>query len=113
MRIRNVLQEFEAHLAPTLSSRQTKAYGKAEWKTYQDGTRQCKLSLSRLDLSDGTLLGLVVAGRQIAELIVHHGAVRYRRETERGEEVAIVAENQVLQVLDAGQIILEGRFISE
>lgn len=113
MRIRNVLQEFEAHLVPTQGSRQTKAYGKAEWKTYADGTRQCKVSLSRLDLSDGTTLALVVAGRRITELTVQHGAIRYRRETERGEQVATVAENEILQVLDAGQVILEGRFISE
>mgnify|MGYP003431845085 CR=1 len=65
LRIRKVLQEFEASLTPTSGSLQTKARGKAEWKTCENGTRQCKLSLSRLDLADGAMLELVVAGRRI------------------------------------------------
>lgn len=113
MRIRNVLQEFEARLTPTSDSLQTKAHGKAEWKTYGNGTRQCKLSLSRLDLADGKMLELAVGGRRITQLVVHHGTVRYRRESERGEDIPAIEANQVLQVFSSGQVILEGRFISE
>lgn len=93
MRLRSVLQEFEAHLAPTPTGPQAKARGKAEWKAYENGTRQCKVSLSRLDLADGTILELVVAGRRITNLVVQKGAARYRRESERGEGVPVVEEN--------------------
>jgi hypothetical protein len=113
VRIRNVLQEFEVHLAPPPASRQSRTRGKAEWKTYANGTRQCKVSLSRLDLTDGTVLELAVEGRRIAQLVVQQGAARYRRESERGEDVPVVEEDQVLRVLSSGQVILEGRFVSE
>jgi hypothetical protein len=113
VRIRNVLQEFEAKLEPTPTSLQSQARGKAEWKVYANGTRQCKVSLSRLNLADGTLLELAVDGRQITQLVVQQGIARYRRESERGEDVPVVEEDQVLRVLGSGQLILEGRFIAE
>ncbi len=111
MRIRNVLEELEAHLAP--ANLQPRARGKAEWKVYENGTRQCKVSLSGLNLADGTMLELAVDGRRIGQLVVQHGAARYRRESERGEGVPAVEENQLLQVIASGQVILEGRFVAE
>jgi hypothetical protein len=115
MRIRNVLQEYEAQLKPTpfaaLAAELVR--GKGEWKVYGNGTRQCKLWITGLNLSDGAVLQLAVSGRQFAELLVSGGRVRYRRESERGEAVPEVEPKQVLQVSYAGQIILEGEFYSE
>lgn len=113
MRIRNVLQEYEARLTPSPDSRYPAARGKAEWKVYGDGTRQCKVSISKLDLPDGVVLELVVDQRRMTQLTVQRGTARYRRETERGEGVPEVKLDQVLQVVHAGQVILEGRFYSE
>jgi hypothetical protein len=116
VRIRNVVQELEAMLEPTPAglALQARARGKAEWKVYKDGTRQGKVSLSGLNLADGTLLELAVDGRRITQLVVQRGAARYRRESERGEGVPVVEENQMLQVfINSGQVILEGRFVPE
>ena len=113
MRIRNVHEEFEAHLSPSPGSLQAGARGKAEWKLYSDGSRQCRVSLSRLSLEDGTALDLVVEGRRIAQLSVERGTARYRQETERCETVPPIEANHILQVIQSGQVILEGRFVSE
>jgi hypothetical protein len=113
MRVRSVRQELEAHLTPTPASRQVRARGKAEWKVYEDGTRQGRVSLSRLDLADGAMIEIIVAGHRIVELAVQHGLARYRRESERGEAVPVVEAGQILQVIDSGQVILEGRFVAE
>lgn len=113
MRIRSVLQEFEAKLEPTSVLHGAGLRGKAEWKLYADGTRRGKVSLSRLDLADGTVLDLLVDGCRIAELVVEGNLARYRRESERGELVPSVGVDQVVQVLHAGQVILEGRFYAE
>lgn len=70
MRIRNVVQEFEVKLEPSVDSPQTLAHGKGEWKVYENGTHQCKLSVKKLSLADGTMLDLVVNDRRIERLIV-------------------------------------------
>lgn len=115
MRIRNVLQECEALLRPTMSAASVtgSARGKGEWKSYVDGTRRCKVSISGLKLSEGAVLHLAVAGVQFAELPVHGGRARYRRESERGEGVPEVEPKQLLQISYGGQVILEGEFYSE
>lgn len=116
MRIRNVLQEYEAKLRSVqgaASAAADSAVGKAEWKVYADGTRQCKVRVSGLSLSDGAVLQLAVSGQPIAEMLVRGGRARYRRESERGEAVPSVELNHVLQVSYAGFVILEGSFYLE
>jgi hypothetical protein len=116
MRIRSVLEEHEAQLKPTeigASTTAQSAHGKGEWKVYGNGTRQCKVWLSGLNLSDGAVLQIGVSGRQMTEVMVRQGRARFRRETERGEAVPAVEPKQVLQVSYAGEIILEGEFYSE
>jgi hypothetical protein len=113
MRIRNVVHEFEVKLDPPVDSPQTLAHGKGEWKVYENGTRQCKLSVTKLRLADGTVLELIVNDRQTARLVVQQGIVRYRQESQKGESVPTVEANQLVQVVHSGQVILEGRFYSE
>jgi hypothetical protein len=115
VRIRSVLQEYEAKLRAIEGGggAAQAAHGKAEWKVYGDGTQRCKLWLSGLGLSDGAVLQIALDGRQIAEIPVRGGKARYRRESERGEAVPMVAAKQVLQVSYAGSIILEGSFFAE
>jgi hypothetical protein len=113
MRIRSVLQEYQARLRPTTSAASSapgSGHGNAEWKVYADGTRRCKVWVSGLDLSDGAVLQLSVSGGQLAEMLVRHGRARYRRESERGEAVPAVELDQVLQISYAGMVILEGSF---
>jgi len=115
MRIRSVLQEYEAQLKPTESAAPAadSARGKGESKVYGNGTRQCKVWISGLNLSAGAVLQLAVSGRQFAELLVRGGRARYRRQSERGEAVPEVEPKQMLQVSYGGQVILEGEFYSE
>jgi hypothetical protein len=113
MRIRNVLQEFEARLEPQPGGRNPAGRGKAEWKVYGDGSRQCRVSISNLELPESALLGILVDGRQIAQAEVIGGKARFRRETERGELVPDVKADQVLQIVADGQVILEGFFYAE
>jgi hypothetical protein len=116
VRVRNVLQEYEAKLRavqPAGSQAAESGHGKGEWKVYADGTRRCKVWVSGLSLADGAVLQLAVSGQQIAEMLVHGGKARYRRESERGEAVPTIELNQVLQVSYAGSVILEGSFYLE
>jgi hypothetical protein len=112
MRFRSVLEEFEVKLQ-ALTAEASAARGKGEWKVYEDGSRQCKVSLTDLELPDGTGLQLTVNGRIIADVTVGRGSVRFRRETEKGESVPHVRANEVLQILLDGRAILEGSFYSE
>lgn len=113
MRIRNVLQEYEATLAPGPASDCPAAQGKAEWKAYDNGTRQGRVSVSRLALPDGAVLELVVGDQRIAQLTVQRGSARYKRATDKGEGVPVIEKGQVLQVIHAGQVILAGQFYVE
>jgi hypothetical protein len=113
VRIRSVTEEYEARLAPTAASPQPAASGKAEWKTYRGGARQGRATVSGLDLPDGTVLELAVASRTVARLTVQQGRARYRRETERAEDVPWVETDQVVQLLHGGHVLLEGRFRPE
>jgi hypothetical protein len=113
MRFRSVLQEFEAILEPVPGGRHAGARGKAEWKTYGDGTRRSKLTVSRLDLPDGTVLDLLVNQQRQARVTLEGGTARFRRETEHGEDVSTVESGDILQVVHGGQVILAGRFYAE
>jgi hypothetical protein len=115
-RIRDVMQEYEAQLQPTRVGAVTtsrSAHGKGEWKVYGDATRQCRIRVSGLKISDGAVIQLSVSGRQITELMVQGGRAAYKRQSERGEAVSEVAPGQLLQVSYAGQIILEGELYEE
>jgi hypothetical protein len=59
------------------------------------------------------MLWLMVNGRFIGEVVVRRGASCYERRSERGKDVAVVDANDVLQVVYAGQVLLEGRSYPE
>jgi hypothetical protein len=116
VRIRNVLQEYEAHLEPTAVGKSTSArsaHGKAEWKAYGNGTQQFKVRVAGLHLSDGAVIQLAVNGQPFADLLIQNGKARYQRESERGETVPAVEAKQTLQVSYAGEILLEAEFYEE
>lgn len=115
MRIRSVREELEVKLRPTVAGTPlaASARGKGEWKVYGDSSRQCKLSVTNLNLPDGTELQVELSGRLVADMIVDRGTARFRRESERGEIVPSVQANEVLQILLHGKAILEGSFYHE
>lgn len=115
MRIRSVVEEYEVMLRPPTAEVPglDSARGKAEWKVYADGSRQCKVSIHNLKLPEGAQLQLTINGRIIATVIVERGSARFRRETEKGELVPHVRASEVLQVLLEETAILEGSFYAE
>ena len=115
MRIRSVLEEYEAQLQPTefAGTGANSARGKGEWKVYGNGARRCKVWITGLNLSHGSVVQLSVSGRPVAELLISGGRARYQRASERGEAVPEVEAKQVLQVSYAGRPLLAGEFYSE
>jgi hypothetical protein len=108
MRLRSVVSELEAHLSGA-----DDLHGKAEWKTYADGSRQCRVRASKLPLPDGAEVEILLEGVKIARVAVDGGRVSFRRETERGEDVPAAAAGQTLRVVHVGSVVLEGTFHSE
>lgn len=113
MRIRNVKKELEAHLSPPPNGTDPSARGKAEWKEYQDGSRRIKISITGVGQDDGTLMDVVMDGRLIDQIPLERGKARFRRESERGEQVPTPAAGQLLQIGCVGRILLEGSFVEE
>lgn len=113
MRIRNVLQEFEVKLEPISGSSFQNARGKGEWKTYEGGMRQCKVSVSKLNLPDGTILELILENQRIAKLTIENGIARYKQESELGQIVPNVSVGQTLHVIYQETVILQGKFYKE
>jgi hypothetical protein len=107
-----VVSELEAHLTGgdggALGPR-----GKAEWKTYADGTRQCRVRASRLPLPDGAEVEIAIDGARIARVAVGGGRASFRSESARGEDVPPAAAGQTLRVTHVGSVVAEGRFVPE
>jgi hypothetical protein len=113
MRIRNVLEEFEARLFPTAASPSAKAEGKGEWKVYSGGERQCKVKVLNLNLANGMVLHIAIDGETVGEMVVEGNNARFKRESDQSEHVPMVSAGQVLQVLHDEHVILQGNFYSE
>lgn len=115
MRFRHVTEEHEVVLRPTAAAPAdaAAARGKGEWKLYGDGSRQCRVSVTDLSLPEETVLHLFVSGRHAGEMVVQRKNARFRRESEKGEFVPAVQENEILQILLQGVVILEGMFYLE
>lgn len=110
-RIRNVLQEFEAHLQPV--SPESKARGKSEWKKYADQARRLKVKASGLNLPEGTPLFIMIDGQQIGEMVVKGHLARFERDSEKGEIVPTVGLRQVVEIKVGVRVILAGRYEAE
>jgi hypothetical protein len=112
-RIRTVTQEYEAQLTPTGSGIGSHARGQSEWKRYKDDTRKFKVSVSGLEVPDGTVLDIALDGWKIGEMTIQRGISRLCRETEKGTYAPPVGADQELQILLGGKLILQGKFYEE
>ncbi len=110
-RIRNVLQEFEAHLQPVPPESKTR--GKSEWKKYTDQSQRLKVKTSGLNLPEGTPLEIMIDGQKIGEMTLQGKLARFERDSEKGEYVPQVEADQVLQVLFRGEVIAQGKYYAE
>ena len=111
MRIRSVLQEFEAHLQPVQPG--SKVRGKSEWKHYEDGTYRFKLSIVHIPLTDGTEIDLWRDGSWLMRIPVQGGKARLAMENDSGSGIPAIQAGQIVQVRHGEVILAEGRYETE
>ncbi len=113
MRLRRVLEEVEAELAPqgeALTFR--KARGKMERKSYGDGTERFKLKCQGLELSDGANLAVLLGGREVAQMVLSGGRGEVDVEG-AGGQVPVVRAGDLLEVRYNGQVLLSGSAVED
>ena len=111
MRIRNVLQEFEAHFHPVPPD--SKVRGKSEWKHYGDGTYRFKISIRDIPLPDGSQVDLWRDGSWLMRLTVQNKKAKVDLENDSGSGIPVIAAGQVLQIRSGENILAEGRYEAE
>jgi len=111
MRIRNVLQEFEAHLYPVQSGVRTR--GKSEWKRYGDETYRIKIIVRDIPLPDKDKVDLIIDGALFAQLPVQNGVVKLDIENSTGQGIPAIKAGQVLQVKSGEKLLAEGQYQPE
>jgi hypothetical protein len=96
MRIRNVLQEFEAHLQPVQPG--TRTYGKSEWRHYADGTVRIRSFIRNIPLPNISAIDLVLDGAPIAQLQVQDNKAKIDLDNLTGQGIPAVRAGQTLQI---------------
>jgi hypothetical protein len=112
MRIRQVLEEFEAHLhaVPPGAGGMT---GKSEWKQYGNGTFRFKVSLRNIALPDNSQIELVLDDLQVRQLTVSGGKAKLDLESQIQVEIPGVKAGQRLQVRFGNTVLAEGIYVEE
>src|SRR5688572_3681532 len=111
MRIRNVLQEFEAHLHPVQPG--TNTQGKSEWKHYADGTFRIRISIRNIPLPERRVIDLILEGRRIAQIQVQSSKAKIDVENRTGQGIPTVRAGQILQIRSWETVLAEGLYKEE
>ena len=111
MRLRTVLQEFEAHFHPTQTG--SKVHGKSEWKQYGDGTYRLKISIRGIPLPDGSQIDLWRDGSWVMSLSVQNHRARIDLENDSGSGIPAIKAGQVMQIKSGPDILAEGKYEAE
>ena len=111
MRLRTVLQEFEAHFHPVQSGSNVR--GKSEWKQYGDGTCRFKISLRDLSLPDNSEIDLWRGGQWIMRLPVKNNSAKVDIESDNSFNIPAIKAGQVLQIKSGETILAEGIYAAE
>ena len=111
MRIRTVLQEFEAHFHPLQLG--SKLRGKSEWKQYGDGSHRFKISIRDIPLANGSQIDLWREGRWLMRLAVQNNKAKVDLENESGSGIPTIKTGQVLQVKSGETVLAEGKYEAE
>ncbi len=108
MRIRTVLQEFEAHFHPAQPGSNVR--GKSEWKHYGDGTYRFKISLRDIPLADGSQIDLWRDGSWLMKLSVQNNKAKLDLENDSGSGIPSIKAGQVVQVKSGETVLAEGKY---
>jgi hypothetical protein len=111
MRIRTVLQEFEAHFHPVQPGSNVR--GKSEWKHYGDGTYRFKISLRDIPLGNGSQIDLWRDGSWLMKLSVQNNKAKLDLENDSGSGIPSIKAGQVVQVKSGETVLAEGKYESE
>lgn len=111
MRLRTVLQEFEAHFHPVEPGSSVR--GKSEWKQYGDGTYRFKISLRDIPLSDNSEIDLWRDGQWMMRLYVKNSRAKVDIESDNGSGIPAIKAGQVLQVKASEIVLAEGKYEAE
>jgi|SRR5687767_15304538 len=111
MRIRTVLQEFEAHFQPVQPGSNVR--GKSEWKHYGDGTYRFKISLRDIPVEDGSQIDLWRDGSWLMKLSVQNNKAKLDLENDSGSGIPSIKAGQVVQVKSGETVLAEGKYKSE
>jgi hypothetical protein len=111
MRIRNVLQEFEAHFHAVQPG--SKVRGKSEWKHYDDGTYRFKISIRDIPLPDGSQVDLWRDGSWLMRLTVQNKKTKVDLENDSGSGIPAILAGQLLQIRSGEIVLAEGKYEAE
>jgi hypothetical protein len=111
MRIRTVLQEFEAHFHPVGPGSNVR--GKSEWKEYGDRTIRFKLSIVNIPLSDGSQIDLWRDGSWLMRLTVQNNKAKVDLENDGGSGIPAINAGQILHVRLGDVVLAEGKYEAE
>jgi hypothetical protein len=106
MRIRNVRQEFGAHLQPVQPG--TRTTGKSEWKHYADGTFRIRISIRNIPLPPSSVIELLLDGAQIAQLQVQGNKARIDRENMTSQGISAVRAGQTRHIRSKDIVLAKG-----
>lgn len=108
MRIRKVLEEFEAHFRPVQPG--STIHGKSEWKHYGDGSYRIKISIRNIPLLDSAKIDLWLDGELMMQLSVQNQKARVDIENYGGIGIPTIKAGQVLQIRSGQDILAEGKY---
>ena len=111
MRIRHVLQEYEAHLRPTQPNGAIQ--GKSEWKQYGDGTYRFKISIRNIPLPDNSQIEVILDETQIATLRVINKKAKLDTEDSMSIGIPNVKAGQVVRIKAGKSVLAEGQYVEE
>jgi hypothetical protein len=111
IRLRNFLQEFEAHFQPVQPG--SSIQGKSEWKHYGKGTYRFKISIRNLPLPDDSKIDLILDGRWIMQLSVQNKKAKLDIENTNGLDIPAIRAGQVLQIKFDQNVLAEGKYEAE
>ena len=111
IRVRNIVEDFEATLKPTHLNEYSQAgRGKIERELYGDGNAGLKIKFSGTVLPEGSTVSLIINRTKIGDFQVFEGRVYEKIETRSGLTVPSVKAGDEVEILYDGTTVLSGTF---
>lgn len=106
--MKRIVEDYEAKLRPPDDS--GRGGGKAEWERYGNGEEELSVRFRKLDVPDGAMAEVRLAGRTLAVVQTSRGGGIVKLESSEGAQVPPVATADVVEVVHDGAVLLTGEF---